>query len=91
LRVIGADVQANVTSNREKFVYISWIGQKVGVMTRAKVGMQSKAVQAYFVGVSLAVVCDASVPADLELEGLAKRLLAVCIISVNYHLYYCMS
>jgi len=76
LRVIGADVQANVTSNREKFVYISWIGPKVGVMQRAKVGMQSKLVQAYFVGVSLAVVCDASTSADLELEGLAKRLLA---------------
>jgi len=76
LRVIGADVQANVTSNREKFVYISWIGPKVGVMQRAKVGMQSKAVQAYFVGVSLAISVDASSEADLTLEALSKRLLA---------------
>jgi hypothetical protein len=76
LRVIGADVQQNVTSNREKFVYISWIGPKVGVMQRAKVGMQSKAVQAYFVGVSLAINVDASTEADLTLEALAKRLLA---------------
>lgn len=76
LRVIGADVQANVTSNREKWVYVSWIGTKVGVMQRAKVGMQSKAAQAYFTGVSLAVVLDANTQADLELDGLAKRLLA---------------
>jgi hypothetical protein len=76
LRVIGADVQANVTSNREKFVYISWIGSKVGVMQRAKVGMQSKLVQSYFVGVSLAVVMDASEHKDLELDGIARRLLA---------------
>jgi len=76
LRVIGADVQANVTSNREKWVYISWIGTKVGVMQRAKVGMQSKAAQAYFTGVSLAVVLDANTQEDLQLEGLAKRLLA---------------
>jgi len=76
LRAIGADVQANVTSNREKFCYISWIGPKVGVMQRAKVGMQSKAVQAYFVGVSLVISVDASTQADLELEVLAKRLLA---------------
>jgi hypothetical protein len=76
LRVIGADVQANVTSNREKFVYISWIGGKVGVMQRAKVGMQSKLVQQFFVGVSLAVVMDASEQKDLELDGIAKRLLA---------------
>jgi hypothetical protein len=76
LRVIGADVQANVTSNRDKFVYISWIGSKVGVMQRAKVGMQSKLVQAHFVGVSLAVVMDASEHKDLELDGIAKRLLA---------------
>jgi len=76
LRVIGADVQANVTSHREKFTYISWIGKGVGVMQRAKVGMQSKAVQAYFVGVSLVVSVDASTEADLALEALAKRLLA---------------
>jgi len=76
LRVIGADVQANVTSHREKFTYISWIGPKVGVMQRAKVGMQSKAVQSYFVGVSLVVSVDASTSADLALESLAKRLLA---------------
>jgi len=76
LRVIGADVQANVTSNREKFTYISWIGTKVGVMQRAKVGMQSKAVQIYFAGVSLAISVDASTHADLELETLAKKLLA---------------
>jgi len=76
LRVIGADVQANVTSNREKFVYISWIGKNVGVMQRAKVGMQSKAVQQYFVGVSLVISVDASTQEDLALETLAKRLLA---------------
>jgi len=76
LRVIGADVQANVTSNREKFVYISWIGKSVGVLQRARVGMQSKDVQTSFVGVSLAVVVDASTTADLEMETLAKRLLA---------------
>jgi len=76
LRVIGADVQANVTSNREKFTYISWIGKNVGVMQRAKVGMQSKLVQAFFVGVSLACLIDASSTADLELEIIAKRLLA---------------
>lgn len=76
LRVIGADVQANVTSNREKFTFISWIGPKVGVMQRAKVGMQSKAVQAYFVGVSLVINVDASSHEDLALETLAKRLLA---------------
>jgi len=76
LRVIGADVQANVTSNREKFTYISWIGKSVGVMQRAKVGMQSKAVQAYFVGVSLVISVDASTKEDLALEALAKRLLA---------------
>jgi len=76
LRVIGADVQANVTSNREKFTYISWIGKNVGVMQRAKVGMQSKAVQAYFVGVSLVISVDASSQADIEMEALAKRLLA---------------
>jgi hypothetical protein len=76
LRVIGADVQANVTSNREKFTYISWIGKNVGVMQRAKVGMQSKVVQQYFVGVSLVINVDANTHADLELEALAKRLLA---------------
>jgi len=76
LRVIGADVQANVTSNREKFVYISWIGKNVGVLQRARVGMQSKDVQTSFVGVSLAIVVDASATADLEMETLAKRLLA---------------
>jgi hypothetical protein len=76
LRVIGADVQANVTSNREKFVYISWIGPKVGVMQRAKVGMQSKVVQQYFVGVSLAVNVDAGDHKDLELDSIARRLLA---------------
>jgi len=76
LRVIGADVQANVTSNREKFTYISWIGKNVGVMQRAKVGMQSKAVQAYFVGVSLVINVDTSSKEDLALETLAKRLLA---------------
>jgi hypothetical protein len=76
LRVLGADVQANVTSTREKFTYISWIGPKVGVMSRAKVGMQSKAVQAFFVGVSLVISVDASTTADIALEALAKRLLA---------------
>jgi len=76
LRVIAADVQANVTSNREKFVYISWIGKNVGVLQRARVGMQSKDVQTWFKGASLAVVVDASSAADLELDGLAKRLLA---------------
>jgi len=76
LRAIGADVQANVTSNREKFCFISWIGKNVGVMQRAKVGMQSKAVQAYFVGVSLVVSVDASNLADVSMEALAKRLLA---------------
>jgi len=76
LRAIGADVQANVTSNREKFVYISWIGKNVGVMQRAKVGMQSKVVQQYFSGVSLVISVDASSLVDLELESLAKRLLA---------------
>jgi len=76
LRVIGADVQENVTSNRDKFVYISWIGSKVGVMQRAKVGMQSKVVQNYFVGISIAVVVDASSAADIAMEAIAKRLLA---------------
>jgi len=76
LRVIGADVQSSVTSNREKFVYISWIGPKVGVMQRAKVGMQSKVVQQYFVGVSLAVNVDAGDHKDLELDAIARRLLA---------------
>lgn len=76
LKVLGADVQANVTSIREKWVFISWIGPKVGVMQKAKVGMQSKVVQAFFTGVSLAVVMDAGSQADLELEGMAKRLLA---------------
>jgi hypothetical protein len=75
-RVIGADVQENVTSNREKYVYISWIGPKVGVLQRARVGMQSKVVQNSFTGVSLAVVMDASTAADLEMEAIAKRLLA---------------
>jgi len=76
LRAIGADVQANVTSNREKFVFITWIGPKVGVMQRAKVGMQTRSIEASFVGVSVAVKVDASVEADYALEALAKRLLA---------------
>jgi hypothetical protein len=76
LRAVGADVQANVTSNREKFVYICWIGPKVGVMQRAKVGMQSRGILASFVGVSLAISVDASSEADLTMESLAKRLLA---------------
>jgi len=76
LRVIAADVQANVTSNREKFTYITWIGSKVGVMVRAKVGMQTKDVQTYFRGVSLVINVDAGVVADLEMETLAKKLLA---------------
>lgn len=76
LRTIAADVQANVTSNREKFVYICWIGPRVPVLQRAKVGMQSKAVQAYFKGVSLVVSVDASEKKDLELEIIAKKLLA---------------
>jgi hypothetical protein len=76
LRVIAADVQENVTSNREKYVYISWIGPKVGVMQRAKVGMQSKVVQNFFTGISLAVVVDASTAGDITMEAIAKRLLA---------------
>jgi len=76
LRAIGSDVQANVVSNREKFVYICWIGHKVPVLQRAKVGMQSKSVQAFFKGVSLVVSVDANDKKDLDLEILAKRLLA---------------
>jgi len=76
LRAIGSDVQANVTSNREKFVYICWIGPRVPVLQRAKVGMQSKAVQVYLKGISLAITVDASDRKDLDTETLAKKLLA---------------
>jgi len=76
LRVIAADVQANVTSNREKFTYITWIGSKVGVMLRAKVGMQTKDVQTYLRGVSLVINVDAGAVADLDMDPLAKKLLA---------------
>lgn len=77
-RAIGSDVQANVTSNREKFIFISYIGKSVGALKRARVGMQSRDVQtsANKLRLNFAISVDASDIDDLSVDALSKRLLA---------------
>ena len=44
LKVIGVDAQPNLTSSRNKFVFITWSGSKVNAITKAKVSIQQQVV-----------------------------------------------
>jgi len=45
LKVVGVDAQPNLTSNRNKFIFITWAGPKVNAITKAKVSIQQQVVQ----------------------------------------------
>jgi len=55
LKVIGVDAQPNLTSSRNKFVFITWQGQKVNALTKAKVSIQKDAVYGLCNGVTAQV------------------------------------
>jgi len=76
LKVVGADVHQALTSNRDKFIVINWIGKSVPVMQRAKVSIQSKCFASWVTGVAIAGSFDISSKDDLTMEAMAKRLLA---------------
>jgi hypothetical protein len=52
LKVIGVDAQPNLTSSRNKFVFITWSGSKVNAITKAKVSIQQQVVYALCNGVT---------------------------------------
>merc|ERR1719374_464692 len=61
----------------QKFIYISYIGTSVPVMTRSRVGTYSGKVQNLFSTKHLSKDFDTSDLGDICPEGLAKELLAV--------------
>jgi len=75
-KVIGADVHQALTSNRDKFIIINWIGKSVGILQKAKVSIQSKCFSSWVSNIAIAGSFDISAKDDLGMEALAKKLLA---------------
>jgi len=55
LKVIGVDAQPNLTSHRNKFVFITYTGSSVAALTKAKVSIQKDVVYAQCNGVTAQV------------------------------------
>eukprot|EP00475_Leptophrys_vorax_P014012 TRINITY_DN2037_c0_g1_i1.p1 TRINITY_DN2037_c0_g1~~TRINITY_DN2037_c0_g1_i1.p1 ORF type:complete len:163 (-),score=59.67 TRINITY_DN2037_c0_g1_i1:71-559(-) len=75
IRVEALDVKKNVTSKRVKFIFLTWIGDNVPVLKKAKVSLQSQDVRKLFQGV--AVFVDVSDPSDLDINELSRALLKI--------------
>ena len=71
--VYGVDERGNVTSRREKFITVSWVGGSVGVMAKARVTSQRGEIKGYFTGSHLDYqISDVD---DLSEDDIVKKLL----------------
>ena len=75
--VYGVDGRGNITSRREKFVQITWIGANVGVMAKSKVAGQRSKAMAYFSGYHIAYQIMDGDRDDISGAELEKKLLQV--------------
>ena len=75
--VYGVDGRGNITSRREKFVQITWIGANVGVMAKSKVAGQRSKAMAYFSGYHIAYQIMDGDRDDISEAELEKKLLQV--------------
>ena len=75
--IYGVDVRGNVTSRREKFVQVTWVGANVRVMDKSKVSGQRSAAMAYFRGYHIAYQIMDGDRDDISEAELGKKLLQV--------------
>ena len=75
--IYGVDVRGNVTSRREKFVQVTWVGANVKVMAKSKVSGQRSAAMAYFRGYHIAYQIMDGDRDDISEAELGKKLLQV--------------
>lgn len=74
LRVGAEDRKESLTSTRQKFMMITWIGPSVGIMKKAKVGPQREELIRILPG--LQFFLGASELEEVDMQNLAARLLA---------------
>jgi len=72
IRVVGVDIQANVTSRRPKFVTIQYVGTRVSSVRRGSVLKVKPDIEKTFAGSALNIQFSA----DITLKTIAKALLA---------------
>jgi len=73
-RVVGVDNRETTISRRPKFIYISYVGPKVGVLKKARVSVMKPDVARFFQSSALNLeISDAS---ELTKYDVSKRLLA---------------
>lgn len=70
---VAAEDRKAVTSSRCKTAMITWIGAKVGIMQKAKVGPQREEVKTHMPGIQFFIA--ASEPEDIDMMHLASELL----------------
>jgi hypothetical protein len=75
--IYGVDERGNVTSRREKFVSVTWVGENVKVMAKSKVSGQRSAAMAYFSGAHIAYQIMDGDRDDISEAELQKKLLQV--------------
>ena len=75
--VYGVDGRGNVTSRREKFVQVTWVGANVKVMAKSKVAGQRSKAMAYFSGYHIAYQIMDGDRDDISETELEKKLLQV--------------
>ena len=75
--IYGVDERGNVTSRREKFVQVTWVGENVKVMAKSKVAGQRSAAMAYFSGYHIAYQIMDGDRDDISEAELEKKLLQV--------------
>jgi len=74
LKVIGKDVRKTLEAHRPKYVFFTYIGDNVSVLSRAKVSVQRGAAEKIFNGYSTRVDVNGDL-ANFTREILAKELL----------------
>jgi hypothetical protein len=73
-RVVGVDNRETTVSRRPKFIYISYVGPKVGVLKKARVSVMKPDLARFFQSSALNLeISDAS---ELTKYDVSKRLLA---------------
>ena len=75
--IYGVDERGNVTSRREKFVSVTWVGENVKVMAKSKVSGQRTAAMGYFSGAHIAYQIMDGDRDDISEAELQKKLLQV--------------
>lgn len=71
-KVLGIDKRGSVVSTRSKFIFVTWVGSKVKLMTKAKVGMIKSEMHNIFRGTHIEFYCTQL--DDLNEEEIVKKL-----------------